>query len=224
MSDSKYRPFVLSLTLATPLSISAPLTLDALVSAAIANATGLEGEDTLPLIPLAQSEGIFRASALFLHPRFRHETVGRVMALRGERDVSVHAFRPNGKQYVSVYSDKAKKYANKLSAYPGFRSRTVCFYGVGDGERAKYLIANFIPGIGKRATGGAGEIISASVSDIEDDLSWRLPDGSPARPLPLDLWRRLGGNDDAPVMPLAVTLPYWQTPKVEAVFPVRASV
>lgn len=215
--------FRIKLALATPISLSAPLTLDALLSAAVANATGLEGEATIPHIPLEQKDGIFQGSALFLHPRYRHDVVGRVMALRSERDLSIQLFRPNGKQYVNVQTDKAKKYANKLSAYPGYRATEVYFYGVGDAERTAYLIANFIPGIGKRATGGAGEILSVSVSETEEDYSWRLPNGTPARPLPVEVWRAAGGDATAPTMPLAVRLPYWETPKVESVFPAGLS-
>jgi hypothetical protein len=212
-------PFRVKLSLATAITLNAPLTLDALLSAAVANATGLEGDDTLPHIPLAQSDGIFRGSALFMHPRFRHEVVGRVMALRGERDLSIHAFRPNGRQYVNVHTDKAKKYANKLSSYPGYRTNEVYFYGVGDAERVVYLLANFLPGIGKRATTGAGEITAASWTETDEDYSWQLPNGSPARPLPRELWLRIGGDASLTSMPLAVTLPYWKTNKVDSVFP-----
>lgn len=213
------KPFQVKLTLATALSLNAPLTLDALLSAAIANATGLEGDETLPLIPLDQKDGVFLGSALFMHPRYRHEVVGRVMALRGERDLSVRAFRPNGRQYVNVATDKGKKYANKLSAYPGYRVNEVYFYGVGDQERVVYLLSNFLLGLGKRANTGAGEILSVSATEVEDDYSWRLPNGSPGRPLPFDLWVSHGGNPAAPRMPLAVRLPYWRTEKVDAVFP-----
>lgn len=216
--------FRLKLTLATPIALNAPLTLDALLSAAVANATGLTGEATAPHIPLEQSHGVYRGSALFLHPRYRHEVVGRVMALRGERDLAMHLFRPNGRQYVPVHTDKSKKYANKLSAYPGYRSREVCFFGVGDGERAAYLISNFIPGIGKRANAGAGEILSVAVTESDDDYSWCLPDGTPARPLPVDLWREIGGDPKSPVMQMAVTFPYWETQKGNAVFPTRLAI
>lgn len=216
--------FRLKLTLATPIALNAPLTLDALLSAAISNATGLIGEATAPHIPLEQTHGVYRGSALFLHPRYRHEVVGRVMALRGERDVAMRLFRPNGRQYVSVYTDKAKKYANKLSAYPGYRSQEVFFFGAGDGEQAAYLISNFIPGIGKRANGGAGEILSVAVTELDNDYSWRLPDGSPARPLPIERWQEIGGDPSSPVMPLAVTFPYWDAQKVQAVFPTRLTI
>ena len=212
-------PFRIKLSLATAITLNFPLTLDALLSAAVANATGLEGDDTLPHIPLEQREGIFCASAMFMHARFRHEVVGRVMALRGERDVSVHCFRPNGKQYVNVHTDKGKKYANKLSSYPGYRTQEVYFYGVGDAEKVAYLISNFIPGIGKKATGGAGEIVSVSIMETEDDYSWVRANKTPARPLPVELWKQIGGNENSPTMPLAVKLPYWKTSKVESVFP-----
>lgn len=212
--------FRLKLKLATPFSLSSWLTLDSLLSAAVYNATGLVGESTIPYIPLAQRNGIFLGSSLFYGVAHRHAPVGRIMSLRGERDLSVRLFRPNGKKYVPILPNKGP-YKFNMSAYPGIEAREACFWGVGDKDQAAYLISTFIPGIGKRASGGAGAIVSVAVTESETDLSWVRADGTPARPLPIDLWREIAGEATAPVAEIAVRFPYWESEKVPAVFPVR---
>lgn len=210
--------FKLILTLATPFYCPHPLTLDALLSAAVFHATGLQGQDTIDRIPLAMEQGIFKGSSLFCVPSYRHVAVGRLMSLRTENDLSVSLFAPKGKRYTYIDQQRGD-YKTNLSAYPGIESREVHFYGVGDPDKVAHLIHTFILGIGKRSNAGAGEIIGVDWVEIEDDRSWVTAKGKPARPLPVDLWESLGGDVNVPTAPLSVSLPYWDTPKVTAVFP-----
>lgn len=210
--------FKLILTLATPFYCPHPLTLDALLSAAIFQATGLRGDETLEHIPLASEDGIFKGSSLFCLPSYRHVTVGRVMALRGETDLSPALFAPKGKRYVYI-DQKRGDYKINMSAYPGIESRQVYFFGVGDPEKAAHLIHSFILGIGKRSNAGAGEITGVEWVEMDDDQSWVTAKGKPARPLPVGIWEKLGGDMSIQTAPLSVSLPYWETPKVTAVFP-----
>ena len=211
--------FRIKLSLLTPFAMTAPLTLDGLLSAAIANATGLEGEDTLPHMPLEMEHGIFKGSSMFVGtPRYRHMPVSRVMSLKGERDLSTAVFRPNGKHYVAVDQKRGPHKAN-LSAYPGILADDVRFWGVGDAKQVEYLLSTFIPGIGKRASGGAGEISNVVMTETDADYSWRTASGAPARPLPLEVWELIGGDSGRPVAPFSVRVPYWRTEKVMSVFP-----
>lgn len=211
--------FELVIEMATPFVMRHRTTLDALLSAAVFNMTGLQGKDTVPHIPLHQDRGIFKGSSLMLPRNYRHSIVDRVMALRGEDDLSMQAFSPNnrGKRYSPVDRQRGP-YKSNLSAYPAFVAKEVSFFGVGDPESVARLVRDFIPGLGKRATGGAGEIIRVEPTGSED-YSWMDEKGNPARPLPVDLWREIGGRDGMPTAPLAVTFPYWESDKVEAVFP-----
>lgn len=213
------QPFELILELLSPFTMRHPITLDGLLSAAIFNKTGLMGQDTIEHIPLVQENGIFKASSLCLPRTYRPAIVGRLMALRGEGDLSVGAFSPNnrGKRYSPVLQARGP-YKNNMSAYRGFSAKEVSFFAVGDPDKVVELIQHYIPAIGKRSNAGAGEISSVSWLPSED-YSWIREDGMPARPLPAALWKKMGGEKDAPVAPLSVTLPYWETPLVEAVFP-----
>ena len=220
MSDINFK---LTLQLATPFYSAIPLTLDGLLSAAVHHATGLMGEDTIPLIPLAMEHGVFKGSSLFCCRSYRHAAVGRIMSLRTEKDLSVELFKPNarGGRYAHVDQQRGDYKAN-MSAYPGIDAREVYFWGVGDPDKAAQMISDFIPGIGKRATAGAGQITDVSWIETDEDCSWMLPSGLPARPLPIAIWNQLEGRSDQSVstMPLAVRLPYWQTEAEKAVFPV----
>lgn len=215
-----HAPFKLTLTLATPFYCAETLTLDALLSAALYNATGLTCDQTTSLMPLAQESGIYKGSSLFCARHYRHMTVGRVMSLRTRNDLAMGLFAPNRRGGEYGHIDQARgPYKANMSAYPGILSPEVYFWGVGDGERAASLLSDFVIGIGKRANAGAGQILSVISEESEADYSWITARGFPARPLPTALWEKIGGNEGLESRPLAVSLPSWSAPKVQAVFP-----
>lgn len=213
-------PFKLVIKLATPVVMRNLTTLDALLSAAVFNKTGLMAQATEPFIPLLKERGIYRGSSLVLHAQYHHTKVMQLQSLRGESDLSTHAFSPNyhKRKYTRVVQATGP-FKTSISLYPAYAAKEVYFFGVGDPDAVVELIQNHIQGIGKRNSVGAGEIQSVLWEDSED-YSWINEKGMPARPLPLALWQEIGGNPSAPVAPLSVSLPYWQTEKVQAVFPV----
>lgn len=213
--------FKLKLELATPFYLSSRLTLDGLLSAAVHNQTGKKGDETIPHIPLERDQGIFKGSALFCHPNFRYERFSRVMALRSERDLNPTLFKPNkrGGLYGPV-DQKRDAYKANMDSYAGISAKEVYFWGVGDAEQCVFLLEHFVSGIGKRANSGAGQIIGVSAHPIEQDFSWVTARGKPARPLPVNIWEALG-MPAAQVSKLPVSLPYWETEPVEAVFPME---
>ncbi|WP_395009075.1 hypothetical protein [Undibacterium sp.] len=215
--------FRVKLNILTPFYLSHTLTLDGLLAAAIYNKMGLLGADAIPYIPLDSVSGIFKASSLAFEKRYRLMSFGRIMSLRGENDLSVNVFAPNrrgGKGYVFV-DKKRGQYKSNLQTYPGIFSREVFFWGVGDPDKVSHLIKNFILGIGKRCNAGAGEIADVEVTVIDEDLSWITKEGKPARPLPAEVWSSLEieGRKEWPVIPHAVTVPYWSGNLCSAVVP-----
>ncbi len=214
-------PFKLVITLKTPLVMSATrTTLDALLSAAVFRKTGLTGFQTLPHIPLEKGEdGIFKGSSMFCGGSYSFDTVGRVMALKNLSDKDESMFKPNGTRGYKGISSKREAYKNHLVSYTAISARQVVFYGVGKPDEVVSLIENHIVGIGKCANSGAGEIESVKWEPC-DDHSWVTKSGKPARPLPVEIWKKLSSGRQVPVAPVAVRLPYWDTPKVPAVYPV----
>lgn len=218
-------PFKVTLRLATPFYLGQTLTLDALLSAAIYKKLGKYGPDSVKYIPLDLTQGVFKGSSLFCHPRYKYQPVGRVMALRGRKDLNVDLFSPNkrgGKQYIPIDQQRGQ-YKATMNLYAGIFSPEVYFWGVGNPVAVQELLTNYILGIGKRANAGAGEIMSVQCEIIDDDLSWVTSRGLPARPLPLDIWRSIS-DVEVPFMPMAVTVPYYESDEVDSVFPVSVVV
>jgi hypothetical protein len=212
-------PFKLSIELLTPFHMGHRITLDGLLSAAIHNATGLIGDEIAAIIPLESESGIFKGSSLFVGGDYRHQVVGRIMALKGASDMDVNAFSPNGRGGRYFFIDPQRDaYKYNMSQYQGIQAECVEFFGFGDAEQCRELIQNFTYGIGKRATAGAGQIGEITISYLDQDESFIRSDGTPARPLPIAMWNMLGG-EDAPRAKIPVRFPYWDSNSVEAVFP-----
>ena len=222
----KVVPFSVLMKMKTPFCMDYPVTLDALLSVAVYNATGLTEDATIPHIPLIQEQGIFKASSLFCAKTFKNTTIPRVMALRHQNDFAAGLFKPTARgkakqgQYTYIDQQRGKFKAN-LDSYYAIEASEVYFWGVGDPKQTEYMLQTFIQGIGKRYNGGAGEIDSVTVLTEAEDFSWKTEKQTPARPLPVAIWESIGGAADAPKQEMAVNLPYWKTPKVEAVFPVK---
>lgn len=216
-------PFRLVLSIDTPFVIDHPITLDALLSAAVFRKTGLIGKDTIPHIPLTRERGIFLASSLSIGQRYKHAKVGRIMSLRTENDLSVRLFAPNRKRgsgYMHI-DQKRGQYKANMSSYGGIDAHEVTFHAVGDPEACIVLIQNYILGIGKRSNAGAGQISNVRyelLSESGRERAWKTAKGKPARPLPKELWQSISG-DKSPVEPLTVDVPYWDGQVCDAVFP-----
>lgn len=216
-------PFKLTIEMLTPFVLGQhALTLDGLLSAAIFRATGKMNEDTIPEIPLVRESvggfALFHASSCHYPQRHAYENVSRVMSLRSEHDLAPTLFAPNRRDGSYGHVDQKRgPYKSNLDSYPAINCREVYFWGVGDGERCAQLVRHYIVGIGRRANAGAGQIGAVNV-EPDDDYSWVTLRGTPARPLPKTVWEQVS-DSPAPTMPLAVDVPYYRSPRVEAVFP-----
>jgi len=222
-------PFKVSLSMATPFSLPSRLTLDGLLASAVFTETGLTHEDNDARIPLDSQDGIFRASSIFFSgrhdvPRGKGDTkVVRVGGLLTPLDLEHPAIGLG--QRGGPKSDDFKEIF--MTRYTPMRALDpVVFFGCGDPERVQFLLEHFIIGLGSGHTRGYGAIARVEVTPESEDLSWVLEDGSPARPVPVELWQTLDGVN--PVEQCvrsqhAVRNPYWQTPRVACVLPERWS-
>lgn len=217
--------FKLVIKLATPFVMSRPrTTLDSLLSAAVFRETGLMGADTIAHIPLEREDGIFKGSCAFVSGSYSHTVVQRIMNLRGLADMTDEHFAPQSKGKIKRYLPvvvKTGPYKAHMSNYAGIDARTVVFFGKGDPDRVVDLIKNNIPGLGRRANAGAGEILDVSWVRVpaDHDYPWIMANGSPARPLPLEVWNRISGHRKVPVADLTVQVPYWSGEVVPSVYP-----
>ena len=212
-------PFKLMVEIRTPFHMRFPVTLDALLIEAKANQTGLPPEQVLAEIPLQQKNGIFQASSMRLERRETRTGVGRVQSLRGDFDQSTLRFSPNKRKKDYSPIDQARgPYKSNLDSYDAISCPWVSWSGVGDAQACRALLQDYLVGIGKRASGGAGEIGTIDIIALDHDQSWMNADGLPARPLSAEQWAAIGGS------PLETTLasvawPYYNGDRVIAVMP-----
>lgn len=214
-------PFQITAQVLTPFHMRFPVTLDALLAEAMNNKTGLGRETAYEQLPLARRDGIYQASSLQIIGRPEVTRMSRIMVLRGPRDQSIRAFKPNGragKQYSPIDTQRGAYKAN-MDSYEAISCQAVRWYAVGDPDACVELLRHYLIGIGKRASGGAGELGEISYQLIDEDHSWVNAQGLPARPLAHEHWLSIGGKPDVPVAPMAVTFPYFSSEKVAAVFP-----
>lgn len=209
-------PFKLVLRLANPFIMDYQVTLDALVTQAIINASGLSVEEADKYVPLEKVNGVYKASSMFCMANYKIVPLTKIMKL-AHNDKQKHKFSPNALRPKGIYGPiitSTGPFMNKVTTYKAKDSAEVYFWGVGDPEKIVSLLKNHIQGIGKRWSNGHGEILDIDYYELEDDFSWVTAKGNPARPLPVDMW-----DGDSPTMDLATHFPYWESPKTKAVFP-----
>ncbi|MDO9141588.1 MAG: hypothetical protein U1E09_00440 [Methylococcales bacterium] len=184
-------PFLIEAQLESPVIISpeAYLTLDSLLSASCQ----LFGDDDTAL-PLRKTADVYHASAGILVGRpiqLEAPFVSR-MTLRDYADPRILPNKPDkrggGKLVIKTvaFPDMAR-----LDRYTAHHYPSIIWFGNGDPEKALGLISR-LTGIGKRCNAGYGQLGSVSVLLLPTDFSLKLPDQTPARPLPIFLCGQCG--------------------------------
>lgn len=221
-------PFELRLELVTPVIQPFMLTLDGLLSYAAEALTGERGEALKAHIPLeeeAESQ-IYRASSITLGPDRFYQRHVKVRSLKHD-DLFLPHIAPkmtkSGKLAKTPYTPLDKKrgdYANKLTDYMVISATTATCYGFGDTEQVLHLL-EVVQGLGKHAAQGMGEIRNPEIRELSNDFSWITREGLPARPLPIEVWNRVGNASAEHIKHgLGVCrFPYWEQPPEKAVLP-----
>jgi hypothetical protein len=179
-------PFLLEARMDSPLILSpdAYLTLDSLLSASCQ----LFNEDSA-VLPLASTEDVYHGSAGIL--------VGNPVSLEASfvsrmtpGDYSNEHLLPNEKRGLIInlkaFPDKAR-----LDRYTANHVPKIVWFGLGDPSKTLEILSR-LPGLGKRCNSGYGQVSSFFVQEISRDYSFTLPDGTPARPIPVAHCQELG--------------------------------
>lgn len=189
------RPFLCYFALNTPALLGRRLTLDGLLAGALFSR--LQDLDrALAEIPLKQTNGVFHGSAAFLEGQTAvgSFTVGSSLQIN-RLDPETVAPNKNGK-YPTV-SLANGEFRNRQTHYVSSTAKAVWFAGLGDPDRTRMLLGE-IDGLGAKRTSGWGEVLSfevAEVDTLDPHYGLKLTDGTPARPVPIDLWDAIGGGD-----------------------------
>lgn len=180
------KPFLIQAFLESPVIISpeAYLTLDSLLSASCQ----LNGDDDSSL-PLKKTHDVYHASAGILvgNPVLSEITFISRMTTKDYGDKRII---PNKKKGL-VVSLVAFPYKARLDAYPAHHVQSVVWFGVGDPIKTLEIISR-LTGIGKRHNSGFGQVREFSLTEINHDYSFKLPNNTVARPIPLPLCLEMG--------------------------------
>ena len=180
--------------------------------------------------------GVPHASALLFDARAGRSATVKITGRRREmREVGPLQLRV--KKRGGVFLASGEEYKNSAVNRLGCRlvSRAH-FFGVGDIPAIRRVL-RFWQGIGAQWRNGWGELAGGEGDgwEFDDELSadddrenwWGLVDENraPVRPLPVALFRKLGGGGGFPVRRIRVVPPYWKasSPRVAAVVPMRSA-
>jgi hypothetical protein len=180
------------------------LTLDALLASLIFESCG-DIDIAHSTIPLANSSGLFHASAALLEP-LGSNGVSFVANLR-----ATHALDPDlllknkrGGIHRKLGLTRRQNYGAVMNSYTAFDAPEITWYAEGDGAAIERLVSD-VDFIGKRRGSGFGEVSSWSVEP--DDLDGVVgPFGEPLRPVPVEMFE---GDKDALKVDAAWRPAYW---------------
>ena len=224
------QPFVVTFTFATMPIVNGACTLDAVLGGEIARGVA-RLDEAIRATPLARTGGVSHGSSLIVLgdtgvacPMPVVQRAGAVLERLAPGRI------PKGRRRTDRFGAR-----NVLSGYQMRVCEGGAWLGTGCIEAVRAILAGVL-GIGKRRAAGAGMIDpdSLAVEPVDaDPATWGLVTGpcdgafataalAPARPLPLALFRRLGGEPtDAVIAIERVRQPYHDTrnPAEPAVVP-----
>lgn len=163
------------------------LTLDALLGSLLFERSG-NVEAAHDAIPLANTDGLFHASAAVIEP-CPSRRVSFVANLRADHalDPDLLPKKKSGELYRKIGRTRRQDFGAVMNGYRAFDAPQVTWYAEGCGEAVERLLeeARFI---GKRRASGFGEVARLSVrpGDYDGILG---PFGDPLRPVPVAMFR-----------------------------------
>ncbi len=213
------KPFKLTIDLLIPTIITKqPVTLDALLW----HCNFLHCHDETVATKriekyLKKTDGVFHASALQFGVTSQQTLIAcesvSVGTMREDTDLHPDLFKPTSKKknaknpYPNIVVTGGA-YRNTVRKYQSYHAPVIVFYGVGDGEAVAQMLTYYVIAIGKNATDGVGEIGDVRVEEIEHDRSFFDAEGQLNRPLPLEMYKKLGGEDTEETQQLGLIPPY----------------
>lgn len=208
--------FILTLNFRTPISAGRLPTLDAILAAEIAKE---RGDDAIGDLPLEQTEGVWHGSALFFDaPGIVRQTTKVALTRKERLDVPDHVAPSRGGVF--------RKWPNLMNSYDMQAVSVGVYLGDGDIDAVESIIRD-VPAIGARRADGFGLIDSYAFDEVRIGPLWGLADaaGRPARPVPNEVWSRLGPEAQVPqAIEVCKYRPfYWSSRTPTAVCAVPAS-
>ena len=192
-------------TLRTPLIPGGGyLTFDSLLGALLFERLG-EVEAAHNAIPLADTDGLFHASAAVFGPCLSRR-VAFVANLRADHALDPDLLRKNrqGRVYRKIGRTRRQDFGAVMNGYTAFDAPEATWYAEGCGEAVERLLED-APFIGKRRASGFGEVLRWRVRPGDHD-GVVGPFGDPLRPVPVPMFR---GDANALKVDAAWRPAYW---------------
>lgn len=215
---SEHKPFVVCINLSSSVIVGHRLTLDALLSALIFERCG-NAEEAHATIPLRQQDGVWAGSAALLESPAPVRTVSVIQALKARIDITPDMIAPGKRGYPRIEEARGR-YRNRMTTYSAHDASALWFSGYGDIDRVTELLEH-VPAVGAKRSIGYGKVESVQVAECEngtDDTGIAFSDGSPAKPIPCELWHERGGGK-ADMALEAWRPPYWNGERILCALP-----
>ncbi len=216
------QPFVVHITFSTPICLTIPPTLDAILAAELALHVG--DARALAELPLQTTDGVYHASQLYLDA-INLEHAFTKIAMRQTEPASMPITSVRGNARGDMISIAYNKYKNTLNRHRARSVMTGVFAGVGDIDEIESILTDVLA-IGARRADGYGLIADRSIEPVDaDPRIWGIMDsqGEPMRPVPLRTWATLGGAPDALVQMVRARPWYWDARNPAEICAVPAS-
>lgn len=205
MTENEFSPFLVTLTIGSAyIQPKKPPTLDALLLGAL-RLVFPYSEDVSALIPLQKTDGVFHGSCMICDPLFSGYYVKFFQSINNERkEQTINGDWLDTRIYKGLDVDVSKlrkgdsgrgAFSTKMDDYTLYHRGSFWkagFFGCGDLSQVKSLLHK-LPGIGRKAARGYGAIFDVDVDPVDTDYSL-IRDGKPMRPIPENLWVRMGGS------------------------------
>jgi len=207
----KIENFVLMFEVETPVISFGFLTLDAILAALIFQET-----DDLEMahnnIPLARTDGVWHGSAAMFTPSFENGTAEFVRDIKMPELESGLWQHPKKTKHPLFVDKQRGDWKSEISAYETFSASQVRWFGRGDIETVINLLNRSLFFVGAKGRQGYGRVSNGTglAEIIADDFSLEYK-GSPARPIPLDVWDGWGKSKPARLAATAGAPPYFKT-------------
>lgn len=176
---------------------------------------------------LLYTDGVAHASSMAFATRAGETIIARDAPMVGrmsEDDLDADKIAPYGKKLnpypkIQLQGGPTK---NRLDLYRAMWSPQIVFYANGDVRTINKILQFYCRNIGQRAEAGYGQVCNIAVTQIEQDQSLLTPESEAARPLPVDIFRRIGGQGEQAIDLHCLTVPYWSTDgRISSVLPSR---
>lgn len=190
------------------------LTLDSILAAQIYRETE-DFDYANTHIPLLRTDGVWHGSAaLFSMGDLHFAPFGRSMKIDDMENGCWKPLRGNYPSFIDQARNKpgvANQWRSMFNTYVATASDKVIWFGCGDIVSVRRLMTSLIEGggVGKKTSHGYGRINEVNVVPMQGDYSLALPDGRPARPVPVDVWLSMGGAATPSVARETFVSPYF---------------